>query len=158
MHSTRAARSGISLDHAPVFHAAERWATAVIAAVGSSRDVRTLEVWGRTAGASRGALRVWCYAAQASPRASLDFARLLRVCLLARTTRSHPLRLLDIVDARTFDRLLARGGLDRASFESAMSTPLAFIDGQRFIDQPHLLSTVKRLLSAAPRTRARDTR
>src|SRR3989442_15972673 len=89
----------------PIFPAAERLASAIARTVDSATDVRTLTAWGRSVGASRGALRAWRYAADVPPKNALDFTRLFRAVYQAALAEQNPSTLLDIVDERTFRRL-----------------------------------------------------
>jgi len=95
-----------------VLHATRRWASLVARITRAPADPRTLSDWARVAGMSLPVVRHTCYEAGRSPRTSLAFARLLRAVLVAQETCWHPNELLDIVDARTRRKLLARGGLE----------------------------------------------
>ena len=128
---------------------AERWAAAVLAVVASDRDPRTLVAWASESAISRGALRIWCYAAKAKPRESLDFARLLRVACRAPAETADPLCLLDTVDPRTTARLLRRGGLGAAEFQDLVRRPMLFIQRQQFITTPVLIDAVRGALRTA---------
>jgi hypothetical protein len=119
---------------------ADRWAIAIVAAVRSDNDPRTLELWARAAAAGRGTLRGWCYAARAAPRASLDFARLLRIVCRAPLGIPDPLVLLDIVDPRTTTRLLRRAGFSLHEFSCAVGCPLQFLQRQCLVSDPTLLA------------------
>lgn len=126
-------------------HAADRWAHAVMALVPSPDDPRNLESWGRFIGVSRGALRMWCQAADMRPKESLDFARLLRAVVLAQGRTWDPANYLDIVDTRSMARLLERGNLPR----SAMRTPpgvFDFILKQRIVQRAELRERLMALL------------
>jgi hypothetical protein len=96
---------------APKAYAAERWARAVLGVVRCSYDPKTIIAWGHCVGASSGALRAWCHAAHVRPKASLDFARLLRAVMQSKGAAWDLNNILDIVDQRTLRHLLDRAGL-----------------------------------------------
>jgi hypothetical protein len=121
---------------------ADRWAVAIVTVVRSDNDPRTLDLWARAAATSRGTLRGWCYAARAAPRASLDFARLLRVVCRAPLAISDPLMLLDIVDPRTTTRLLRRAGFSLHQLSCAVGCPSQFLRRQCLVSDPTLLAAV----------------
>src|SRR5262245_4510828 len=54
-----------------VSHSADRLANAIVLATTSPADPKTLNAWGQRVGVSRGALRVWCRAANVSARSCL---------------------------------------------------------------------------------------
>lgn len=128
------------------FPRAERWAAAVVAAVRSDRDPRTLAAWGMSVAASRGALRAWCHAARVSPRSSLDFARVLRVVCRTPRTAEDPLCLLDFVDPRTMTRMLRRGGLASGDLRAMIRRPDRFLESQRFVSDPILIAAAREVL------------
>jgi ActR/RegA family two-component response regulator len=94
-------------------HAGGRWAQAVIGVVHSAEDPRTVSEWGQAIGAGAGTVRNWCHTARLSPKRSLTLARLLRALYLSRSRKWVPEQLLNIVDRRTLNRMLAQGGVDR---------------------------------------------
>src|SRR5262249_41906887 len=120
----------------------ERWARAVAAALDSSIDPKTLQAWGHAVGAARGTLRMWCRAARLSAKSSLDFTRLLRAVRCARELSWDPSNLLDIVDERTLNRLLERGGLAAHPRGGPPPDWQAFIDAQRLVCNPAALRAV----------------
>lgn len=91
--------------------AADRWALSVLRVSGAASDPKTLARWGNLTNCARGTLRMHCYAAGLSPRASLHFARLLRLVTLSQCQSWDPAAWLDVADLRTLRRLLLRGGL-----------------------------------------------
>jgi hypothetical protein len=125
---------------------AERWATAVVAAVRCDRDPRTLAAWAASVAVSRGALRAWCRAARVSARSSLDFVRFLRVICRAPRTLDDPLDLLDWVDPRTIARMLSRGGLCSEDLRATVGRPDLFLDAQRFVSDPILVGAAREVL------------
>jgi DNA-binding response OmpR family regulator len=94
-------------------HAGARWAQAVMGVVHSPEDPRTVSEWGQAIGAGEGTVRNWCHTARLSPKRSLTLARLLRALYLSRSRKWVPEQLLNIVDRRTLNRMLAQGGVDR---------------------------------------------
>lgn len=93
----------------PANHAAKRWAMAVVHAVDSPFDPRTLRLWGRHIGSSSGTIRNWCRTANLSSKRSIDFARMLRAVVRARQRNASLENLLDVVDKRTIAKLLRLG-------------------------------------------------
>jgi lantibiotic biosynthesis protein len=120
-------------------HALARWARAVVSVIESPADPKTIDLWGRSIGVSRGALINWCRTAQLSPKRSLDFARVLRA--VVRQDRGvTPENLLDVVDLRTLDRLLALGNGRRSN--ALPRTANEFLREQRWIESPAALTEV----------------
>jgi hypothetical protein len=130
-----------------VSHAADRLARAMIMATNYPSDPRTLAVWGQAAGVSRGALRVWCAAARLPARACLDFVRVLRAVILAKTQPWDLFNTLDIVDRRSLVRLLDRGGVRELSNSAQAPTVAEFLKAQRFLKSPEVIAAVSRRLS-----------
>jgi hypothetical protein len=91
--------------------AQERWARAVVAALDSPQDPRTVALWARLAGASESTLRACCQRARSRAKASLDLARVLRALRKASVQPMEPLDALDVSDPRTLDCLLRKAGL-----------------------------------------------
>ena len=127
-------------------HAAERWARAVIRIIRSDSDPKTLAGWGRTLGASRGALRAWCRAAHVQPRRALDFTRVLRAVVISQGKTFDLTNLLDVVDDRTLIRLLKRGGVLELKDQKSPPSPTEFISNQIFVQEDLAISAVLRLL------------
>ena len=130
-----------------ISHAADRLAKAIVMATNSPSDPRTLAVWGQTAGVSRGALRVWCAAARLPARSCLDFVRILRAVILARTQPWDLFSTLDIVDRRSLVRLLDRGGVRELSNSAKPPTVDEFMRIQRFLTNPEVIEAVSKRLS-----------
>jgi CheY-like chemotaxis protein len=127
-------------------HAAARWARALIPAIESAADPRTIADWSRLAFVSAGALRNWCRTAGLSPRCSLVFARLLRAVRLGRDGKHKPEDVLDIMDRRTLVGLLKLAGLDpRHTLPDSIDT---FLQHQTLVRDPDTLIEVKRALQA----------
>jgi hypothetical protein len=124
-------------------YASRRWARLIQAIAGSVEDVRTLDQWSQIAGVSVGAIRTWCRAAGVSARRSLALGRLLRVVMRSGGRPWRPYEMLDIVDSRTMQRLLARGGLPSTATNAASSPSVeAFLAHQTFVREAHLLDWV----------------
>ena len=141
---TRPAKKG---RHAVVSHAADRQANAIVLAMNSEIDPRTLSAWGQQVGVSRGALRVWCKAAGVSARSSLDFLRVLRAVVLAGHQTWDLLSILDVVDQRSLLKLLDRGGVRELS-RTKPPTVDEFILRQHFLNNHEVLQAVTRRLNA----------
>ena len=121
-------------------HAYQRWTTVVLLVCASRTDVTTLSQWARMAGVSASWLRTWCYAAGVTPKASLDFARMLRLIVYASQMGDWDLlNLLDVADRRTLHRLFMRGGVE--AFLDARRPPTleAFFKAQHFVANERLL-------------------
>lgn len=138
-------------------HAAERWAAIVLAVLDLPCDPRTLESWGRAVGAGRGTLRCWCRAAHLAPKASLDFARLLRAVVRSQDGGWDPYNILDVVDSRTLKGLLRRGGLaDRRGADDRPPTCEEFLSRQRLVSQEAALRALAEGLEACEKRRRRS--
>lgn len=122
----------IDLRNACQAHAANRWARTVAGVLECTSDPRTIGSWGRAVGTSPGTIRRWCRAAGVTPKASLDLARLLRALTWSRRTRWDLYNLLDVVDDRTMNRLLRRGGLSDLTSDQYPKVD-AFLKGQQLI-------------------------
>lgn len=129
----------------PRSYAAERWAHAVATVLTSSEDLRTVPNWARKHGVSPGTLREWCRLAGPSAKASLDFARMLRVVLVSQHNVWEPQNALNIAERRTLGRLLAASGLTAHS-QSGPNT-LQFLTDQRFVSDRACLDAVNELLN-----------
>lgn len=129
---------------------AERWAELVLKTIDADRDPRTIGDWAKSAGVSRSVLSECCRMVRVSPRDARDFARLLRG--LCRSGLSwQPEAVLDVADARTLNKLLARAGLPR---QGVSPTPEQFVERQQWIPTSNCaLSALRELLrrrAAAP--------
>ena len=131
-----------------ISHSADRLARAIVLATNSPSDPRTLTAWGQQAGASRGALRVWCKSAGVSARSCLDFLRVLRAVILSSHQPWDLLSLLDVVDQRSLLKLLDRGGV-RELCREAPPTVDDYLLRQRFLDNQQILQAVARRLKAS---------
>jgi len=130
-----------------VAHALERWATAVLTVVDCQSDPRTIDLWGRVAGASSSTLRVWCSAAGCGTKASLDFARMLRAITSAHPHETwDPCNVLDVVDRRTLDGLMARSGFSHVPPAAPDADTL--LAGHRFDLHPRAGEVIRRRLAA----------
>lgn len=124
--------------------AAERVANAIVQAIDCPTDLRTLNAWGQRIGVSRGALRVWCTAANVSARSCLDFLRVLRAVVVSDREDWDLLRVLDVIDQRTLTQLLNRGGMK--DVRRQRPSVRDFLTRQHFIQDPLLIAAVKRRL------------
>jgi len=116
------------------FHAAERWTNAILRVLDSEVDLRNLPMWAAYVGASTSALRTWCYAAHATPKASLDFARLLRAVVIAQQCQIWDLQnVLDVIDARTLERMMIRGEVAELMKRQIAPNVYEYLSCQRFI-------------------------
>lgn len=127
-------------------HAAERLARAIVAAIGSPSDPRTLAGWAQSIGTSRGALRCWCSAAHVRPKDACDFARLLRAVVRARDFGWDLQNLLDIVDPRTLRSLLHRARISQIADRSTPPDPQDFIESQHLIADRLAVQAIRRTL------------
>jgi ActR/RegA family two-component response regulator len=143
--AARASASG--LLPVPEAHAAARWADAVVRALDSPRDPKTLAAWARHIGVSYGALRNWCSTAQSSPKRSLSFTRVLRaVARKGSDSATRPADLLDIVDRRTLKKLLRLGSVTRRQSETLPLDVDEFLREQNWIDSDQALARVRALV------------
>ena len=127
-------------------NAASRWASLIIRAIDCPNDPRNLTAWGRFVGASVPTLRARCAAIDTSTKASLDFARLLRVIVIANGSTWDPSVQLDVHDLRTLRRLLNDGGIARLPAGVAAPPLGHFFDRQRLVHHEYTLSCVARAL------------
>src|SRR5262245_30574899 len=124
---------GSAVPAGPAARAAERWAGAVVAALESSSDPKTLEGWSRAISVPLGTLRERCRAAGLSAKASLDFTRLLRAVVWSQRDVWDPHNLLDVIDKRTLKRLLEDGGLAAQALGGAPPDLEAFVGTQQLV-------------------------
>lgn len=130
--------------------AADRWALSVLSVTTARSDPRTLAKWARLTNRGIGTIRMHCYAAGVSPRASLNFARLLRAVRLSERSRWEPERWLDVADLRTLRRLLRVGGLSVAV--TVRPTVEEFMTRQRLVAQESApFRALRRRLASAGR-------
>jgi ActR/RegA family two-component response regulator len=111
---------------------AERWVHFVLGTIDAEIDPKTVSRWARTVGVSRSVLSECCRLVHVSPQDARDFARLLRaICHCGQ--QWEPEAVLDLADARTLRKLLARAGLSGV----AGRTPAIreFLDRQNWIPQ-----------------------
>lgn len=133
-----------------IAYAAERWARAVLGVVHCAYDPKTIIAWGHCVGASGGALRAWCRAAHVRPKASLDFARLLRAVIQSKGDTWDLNNILDIVDQRTLRHLLDRAGLTGVDPFGEPPRLDEFLTRQRLIRHTPVLQALNNLLASAP--------
>jgi hypothetical protein len=126
--------------------AVDRWSRLVGALLHSSQDCKNLEQWARTSGVARGTLRAWCRSARLPAARSLDFARMLRAVHRSGLNGWRIEDILDVVDRRTFHRLLQRGAVSFLA-ESTAITPRAFLERQHYIVDARALEYVERIVT-----------
>lgn len=123
-------------------HSAERWANCVVPVIASDIDPRTIIVWARITNTTPGILRVRCRAVGVRPKASLDFARLLRA--IVRSRGNAPQYALNVLHERTLRRMLAAGGI--ADPEGHNITVEGYLSRQRLVMSQHAVAAVRRLV------------
>ena len=135
LHHVRAFRPG---------SVSERWASFVFYVLHAESDPKTIGTWAKAVGVSRTALSECCRLVHVSPHDARDFARLIRAILRSGATW-QPETALDVADARTLKKLLARSGLPH----TARTTPTLqeFFARQRWIppDNPGVVALLARL-------------
>jgi ActR/RegA family two-component response regulator len=105
------AHQRLFIDRLPVNSpAADRWAELIMKAIGSQADPKTLDMWARLGHVSRSTLENRCAAIRVSPRASLNFARVLRAVVLGGRAELRPELFVDM-DPRTLRRAMNVAGL-----------------------------------------------
>ena len=129
-------------------NAYQRWVSLIVPVLDAERDPRTLAEWGRQVGASASTLRSRCAAAGQGAKASLDFARLLRlvVRLQAAGDNWDPAAELSSCDPRTAQTLLSRGGFRGVLPGSTPPSVTFFLDHQRFVSEGRALADLKQAL------------
>jgi hypothetical protein len=130
-------------------HAAARLATAILRAIESPDDPKTLVLWGRSVGVSPTALTNSCRVANTPPKKALSFTRVLRAICRQEHEGVLPQDLLDVADLRTLAKLLALGNAPRNRKRTLPGTPEEFLHSQRWIANPTVLATVRRMLEDA---------
>lgn len=121
-------------------HATVRWVRTVFAIVDHSSDIKTVQDWGRLAGVSPSVLRAICFLADAAPKPSLDFGRILRLVTQGRLDRVA--ESLNVDDPRTLRRLLVSAAISQSALSLGWLDIPTFISRQRFIANPVLLNGV----------------
>lgn len=119
-------------------------------------DPSTTDAWGGVVGASGGAIRQWCRSAGVRPKASLDFARVLRAVALSQGRTWELFNLLDVVDARTMKNLFERGGVPHLLEANEPPEIARYLAEQRFIRGP-ALDTLTALLVGPQSDSATET-
>jgi hypothetical protein len=127
-------------------HATRRWARAVLGILDCTFDPKTIDAWGAFIGASGSAIRQWCRSARVRPKASLDFARVLRAVVLSQGRTWDLYNLLDIVDERTMRNLLLRGGVSDLIDTTEPPDTLRYLAEQRFVGWEPALQAIVALL------------
>jgi hypothetical protein len=133
----------------PSFHAAERWAAMVRAAIAAPSDPRTLAKWARLLALSESTLRARCYQARVSPRRSLALARVLRAAELASQVRCRLDDLLDTRDPRTLRRLLLDAGIACHGRGGFGVTSAAILNSQTLVGAGPALAALRECIDGA---------
>jgi DNA-binding response OmpR family regulator len=111
---------------------AERWASLVLTALGTPRDVRIREDLARRVAMSLSRMKTTCKALGITAHDTRDLARVLGALVWARRLQCALEALLDIGDARTLERLIDRSGL---AGRTSTATVRDFLDRQQFVPQ-----------------------
>jgi hypothetical protein len=134
-------------------YSSQRIGKLILEAIAASEDPRTLRQWSRVAGVSMRTLQYACAAANVSPAACRDLARLLRLVVAALSGKEpwDPLVQLN-ADPRTVRRMMDRGALSHAVPPRDVGS---FIVAQQLVKRPAVLAALRRHLPPAPATRPR---
>jgi len=127
-------------------HAIVRWARAVHGILRCSFDPTTIDAWGRVIGASGSVIRQWCRSAGFRPKASLDFARLLRAVVLSQGRTWEIYNLLNVVDERTMRKLFERAGMPDALSSPQPPATMVYLAEQRFVRNEQAVPAIVALL------------
>jgi hypothetical protein len=127
---------------ATVPHATRRWVRAVLGILDCTFDPKTIDAWGSFIGASSSAIRQWCRSAGVRPKASLDFARVLRAVVVSQGRTWDLYNLLDVVDERTMRNLLFRGGLPGLMDSAEPPETQRYLADQRFVSRQPAVQAV----------------
>jgi CheY-like chemotaxis protein len=88
----------------------ERWAAFIMHVVESAYDLKTIDAWAQSVGASRSVICECCRLVHVVPHDARDFARMLRA-VRSGGREWQPEAALDCADSRTLNKLIARAGL-----------------------------------------------
>ena len=124
-------------------YAACRWAHAVAKLKDRPYDARTIPAWGRSIGASAGAIRSWCRTARVPPKSSLTLARLVRAVWFCRAGIFRPEAHLDVTDTRTVAKMLAAGGISDITTNITIE---ALLRNQTLVANPAAVSALAEAL------------
>lgn len=128
---------------------AERIARAIVQIVEYDHDVRTLHQWGRSVGASRGAIRDWCFTVGIQPKAALALARALRAFWLAQRFHQPPADFLEFHDPRTVAHFLKCVSFPETPPNVAPAWIELFCRSQGYVRHSGILAAVTRVFVAA---------
>jgi CheY-like chemotaxis protein len=131
------------VDIIPEAHAAMRWVRAIVPALQSPTDPKTIRAWSRCAGVSQGSLKTWCNTAGFSTKRSLDLARLLRAIMRRETHGFRPEDSLDIVDRRTLSGMLKLGGVPSGNPADLPTSINDFLNLQSFVREPNAIRLLR---------------
>jgi len=149
---TRSSSRASDVNRRFAVSAVDRLARAVVMVVNAQSVPRTLDEWGHSVGASRGAIRAWCHAVRVRPHDALAFARGLAAVYLAPTLEADPTELLGFVDHRSITRFLSRSG--QLGGNGQAISVAQYCRDQRLLENARILTEVLRLMSR--RIPARD--
>lgn len=130
-------------------NAYRRWASLVVRTLDAERDPRTLVEWGRYLGASASTLRSRCAAVGQGAKASLDFARLLRLVAVSQAAgnRWDPAAELASCDPRTVQGLLIQAGLHHIPSGSPPPSITYFLRHQHVVSGDRILTDLTEALA-----------
>ncbi len=112
-------------------HPVEQWVGIVLAALDLAADPKSVSAYCLKVGICRSTFRERCVRVGIKPKATVDFARLLRARVLQDTRGIPLLDTLDVAETRTLKRLLAKAGGTSPITESVE----AFCRSQQFVPQ-----------------------
>lgn len=105
------------MDESPILrgrgvnHAVDAWAKLLPSLLLAQRDPKTVGASARMVGLSVSSFKARCRQAGVTAKATVDHVRVLRACLLSRSSGLGVGELLDVAEPRTLQRLLVRVGL-----------------------------------------------
>jgi len=141
-----------SLDHPSSL--AARWASYVVKACESDKDLKTLAAWAAFVGLSYSSLCECCRLIRVRPHDARDLARALRAVVKASVYRCDPEVLFDVSDRRTLQTLMRRAGLDRMVGDPRSAIE-HMVTRQQFVPLDNAGMRVVRELLKCPSLRAR---
>jgi hypothetical protein len=113
--------------------AAERWASHVLRACNSDKDLKTLGTWAHQAAVSYTSLCESCRLINVQPRSARDFVRVLRLVIMPSFDSRQLATFLDISDSRTLCSILDKAGFERHAAFFRHTSVASFLDQQQFI-------------------------
>ncbi|MGC2745503.1 MAG: hypothetical protein WA672_20225 [Candidatus Angelobacter sp.] len=113
--------------------AAERWASYVLGACRSAKDLKTIGIWARQVAVSYTTLCESCRLIEVQPRYARDFTRVLRIILMPTFDFSQLTTYLDISDRRTLHAILQKAGFEYPVRLPGLFPVVSFLEHQKFI-------------------------